>query len=65
MDNKGVYYSYIYIYIVQLIGVLGSPAIGERFSPAKDCSDVADNLGNAVNGFYWIKLPNGKVKQVN
>ena len=48
-----------------MICVLGSPAIGERFSPAKDCSDIADNLESAVDGFYWIKLPGGKVKQVN
>ena len=37
----------------------GSSMLGEKFNPAKDCSDIVDNLPEAKDGFYWIKY-NGK-----
>ena len=43
---------------------LGSSTIGENFNPAKDCSDIVDNLPEAKDGFYWIKLPKGKLSKV-
>ena len=33
----------------------GSSTLGEKFNPAKDCSDIVDNLPEAKDGFYWIK----------
>ena len=44
--------------------LLGSSTIGENFNPAKDCSDIVDNLPEAKDGFYWIKLAKGKLSKV-
>ena len=38
----------------------GSPTLGEHFNPAKDCSDIVDNLPEAKDCFYWIKPSEGK-----
>ena len=43
----------------------GSPTLGEHFNPAKDCSDIVDNLPEAKDGFYWIKPTKGKLSKVN
>ena len=43
----------------------GSPTLGEYFNPAKDCSDIVDNLPEAKDGFYWIKPTKGKFSKVN
>ncbi|CAB4031753.1 Hypothetical predicted protein, partial [Paramuricea clavata] len=37
----------------------GSPTLGEIFNPARDCSDIVDQLPEAEDGFYWIGLPKG------
>ena len=47
-----------------LISFIGSPTLGEHFNPAKDCSDIVDNLPEATDGFYWIKPTNGKLSKV-
>ncbi|CAB4041887.1 Hypothetical predicted protein, partial [Paramuricea clavata] len=36
-----------------------SPTLGEIFSPARDCTDIVDQLPEAEDGFYWIVLPKG------
>jgi hypothetical protein len=41
----------VYIYILK-----GSPTLGERFNPAKDCLDIVENVHAAKDGFYWIQL---------
>ena len=43
----------------------GSPTLGEHFNPAKDCSDIVDNLPEATDGFYWIKPTKGELCKVN
>lgn len=43
---------------------LGLSTLGERFNPAKDCADIVDNLPEAEDGFYWIKLAKGKPLKV-
>ena len=43
----------------------GSLTLGEHFNPAKDCSDIIDNLLDAKDGFYWIKSTKGKLLKVN
>ena len=43
---------------------IGSSTYGESFNPAKDCSDVVDNLPGAKDGFYWMKLANEKPLKV-
>jgi hypothetical protein len=48
-----------------LIHAIGTPTIGENFDPAKDCSDIVDNLPKAKDGFYWIALGKNKVQKVN
>ena len=45
--------------------LIGSSTLGESFNPAKDCSDIVDNLPGAKDGFYWIKPTRGKLSQVN
>ena len=47
-----------------LYAMKGSPTIGEEFDPAKDCSDIVDNLPDAKDGFYWILLGKNKVQKV-
>ena len=47
-----------------LYAMKGSPTIGEEFDPAKDCSDIVDNLPDAKDGFYWISLGKNKVQKV-
>jgi hypothetical protein len=42
----------------------GSSTLGEKFNPAKDCSDIVDNLPEAKDGFYWIKYNKGKLSKV-
>ncbi len=42
----------------------GSSTLGEKFSPAEDCSDIVDNLPGAKDGFYWIKYDKGKLCKV-
>ncbi|CAB4015197.1 Hypothetical predicted protein, partial [Paramuricea clavata] len=34
-----------------------SPTLGEIFNPARDCSDIVDQLPEAEDGFYWFVLP--------
>jgi hypothetical protein len=41
---------------------VGSSTLGENFNPAKDCSDIVENLPEAKDGFYWIKHTKGKGK---
>ena len=36
--------------------LLGSSTYGESFNPAKDCSDIVDNVAKADDGFYWVSL---------
>ena len=43
---------------------IGSSTLGENFNPAKDCSDIVDNLPEAKDGFYWIKHTRGKLSKV-
>ena len=43
---------------------IGSSTLGEKFNPAKDCSDIVDNLPGAKDGFYWIKHNKGKLSKV-
>jgi hypothetical protein len=43
---------------------IGSSTLGENFNPAKDCSDIVDNLPEAKDGFYWIKHTKGKPLKV-
>ena len=50
--------------IQSLISFIGSPTLGEHFNPAKDCSDIEDNLPEATDGFYWIKPTKGKLFKV-
>ena len=45
--------------------LIGSSTLGEHFNPAKDCSDIVDNLPGVKDGFYWIKPTKGKLSQVN
>ena len=47
-----------------LIFFIGSPTLGEHFNPAKDCSDIVDNLREAKDGFYWIKTTERKLSKV-
>ena len=47
-----------------LISLIGSSTLGEHFNPAKDCSDIVDNLPEAKDGFYWIKPTIGKLLKV-
>ena len=47
-----------------LMSFIGSPTLGEHFNPAKDCSDIVDNLPEATDGFYWIKPTKGKLSKV-
>ena len=42
----------------------GSSTLGEHFNPAKDCSDIVDNLPGAKDGFYWIIHIVGKLSKV-
>ena len=42
----------------------GSSTLGEHFNPAKDCSDIVDNLPGAKDGFYWILHIMGKLSKV-
>lgn len=42
----------------------GSPTNGESVNPAKDCSDVVDNVPEAQDGFYWVSLNKQKPHQV-
>lgn len=35
---------------------------GNYFDPAKDCSDIMDNVPEAENGVYWIKTNTGPRK---
>ncbi|CAB3979791.1 Hypothetical predicted protein, partial [Paramuricea clavata] len=35
---------------------------GNYFDPAKDCSDVVDNVPKAKSGVYWIQTVKGPVK---
>ena len=42
----------------------GSSTLGENFNPAKDCSDIVDNIPGAKDGFYWIKSAKGKLLKV-
>ena len=44
--------------------VLGSSTYGESFNPAKDCSDIVDNLAKAEDGFYWVSLNKKKPQKV-
>ena len=53
------------LYSRLLAFLIGSSTLGERFNPAKDCSDIVDNLPGAKDGFYWIKPTRGKLSQVN
>ena len=46
------------------ITIIGSPTIGESFDPARDCSDIVDNLPEAKDGFYWIALDKNKAQKV-
>ncbi|XP_028392647.1 uncharacterized protein LOC114517187 [Dendronephthya gigantea] len=41
----------------------GTSTLGERFDPAKDCSDIVDNLPDAKDGFFWIKRAEGQVSK--
>ena len=34
------------------MSVTGSETLGEKFEPAKDCSDVVDHVPDAKDGFY-------------
>ena len=43
---------------------IGSSTLGENFNPAKDCSDIVDNIPGAKDGFYWIKSAKGKLLKV-
>ena len=43
---------------------LGSSTYGESFNPAKDCSDIVDNLAKAEDGFYWVSLNKKKPQKV-
>jgi hypothetical protein len=45
---------------VNILLYIGSSTLGENFNPAKDCSDIVDNLPEAKDGFYWIKHNKGK-----
>ena len=47
-----------------LISFIGSSTLGEQFNPAKDCSDIVENLSQAKDGFYWIKPTVGKLLDV-
>ena len=42
----------------------GSSTYGESFNPAKDCSDIVDNLAKADDGFYWVSLNKKKPQMV-
>ena len=41
---------------------IGYSTLGENFNPAKDCSDIVDNIPGAKDGFYWIKSAKGKLR---
>ena len=43
---------------------IGSSTLGEKLNPAKDCSDIVDNLPGAKDGFYWIKYNKLKLSKV-
>ena len=43
---------------------IGSSTLGENFNPAKDCSDIVDNIPGTKDGFYWIKSAKGKLLKV-
>ena len=43
---------------------IGSSTLGENFNPAKDCSDIVDNIPGAKDGFYWIKSGKEKLLKV-
>ena len=43
---------------------IGSSTFGERFNPAKDCSDIVDNLPEAKDGFYWMNITDEKPLKV-
>jgi hypothetical protein len=49
---------------VNILLYIGSSTLGENFNPAKDCSDIVDNLPEAKDGFYWIKHTKGKPLKV-
>ena len=42
----------------------GSSTYGESFNPAKDCSDIVDNVAKADDGFYWVSLNKTKPHKV-
>jgi hypothetical protein len=42
----------------------GSPTLGEIFNPARDCTDIVDQLPDVEDGFYWIGLPEGTKHKV-
>ena len=43
---------------------IGSTTIGEKFDPAKDCSDIVENRPEAKDGFYWIGVGEGEAQKV-
>ena len=43
---------------------IGSSTLGEIFNPARDCSNIVEQIPEAEDGFYWIILPNGKKHKV-
>ena len=62
---------YYFLFLANFMTILyfqypsvGSSTLGENFNPAKDCSDIVDNLPEAKDGFYWIKHTKGKPSKV-
>ena len=42
-----------------------SSTLGEIFNPARDCPHIVEQIPEAEDGFYWIRLPNGKKHKIN
>ena len=53
------------LFLCTRIHCIGSPTLGEHFNPAKDCSDIVDNIPGAKDGFYCIESITGKLLKVN
>ncbi|CAB4000836.1 dual 3, 5 -cyclic-AMP and -GMP phosphodiesterase 11-like, partial [Paramuricea clavata] len=59
---KSSFVSYLFV-LKQMKETKRSSTLGEIFNPAKDCSDIVDNLPGAKDGFYWIKHNKAKLSK--
>ena len=50
--------------MVFFCNIKGSSTLGEKIDPAKDCTEIVDNLPDAKDGFYWILVTNGRIIKV-